>query len=85
LNFYIQGRYVGDQFEDDLNSLKLGDFFVVDLMLWRPIPIPKVSAGEVFLGVENLFDRTYEAGKTTDGIVTIGAPLLVHGGIRVRF
>jgi len=85
VNFYVQGRYVGDQFEDDLNSLKLGDFFVVDLMLWRPIPIPKVSAGELFLGVENLFDRTYEVGKTTDGIVTIGAPLLVHGGIRVRF
>jgi outer membrane receptor protein involved in Fe transport len=85
INVSVQGRYVGDQFEDDLNSLKLGDFFVVDLMLWRPIPIPKVSAGEVFLGVENLFDRTYEAGKTTDGIVTIGAPLLVHGGIRVRF
>ncbi|MBI4381861.1 MAG: TonB-dependent receptor [candidate division NC10 bacterium] len=85
VNVSVQGRYVGDQFEDDLNSLKLGDFFVVDLMLWRPIAIPKVSAGEVFLGVENLFDRTYEAGKTTDGIVTIGAPVLVHGGIRVRF
>jgi len=85
LNFYIQGRYVGDQFEDDLNSLKLGDFFVVDLMLWRSIPIPKVSASELFFAVENLFDRTYEVGKTTDGIVTIGAPLLVHGGIRVRF
>ncbi len=85
LNFYVQGRFVGDQFEDDLNTLKLGDFFVVDLMLWRQIPIPKVSAGEVFLGVENLFDRTYEVGKTSDGIVTIGTPLLVHGGIRARF
>jgi outer membrane receptor protein involved in Fe transport len=85
VNVSVQGRYVGDQFEDDLNSLKLGDYFVVDLMLWRPIPIPKVSAGELFLGVENLFDRTYEVGKTTDGVVTIGAPLLVHGGIRVRF
>ncbi|MBI2902205.1 MAG: TonB-dependent receptor [Candidatus Methylomirabilis oxyfera] len=85
INAYVQGRYVGDQFEDDINSLKLGDFFVVDLMLWRPIPIPKVTAGEIFLGIENLFDRTYEVGKTTDGIVTIGAPLLVHGGVRVRF
>jgi outer membrane receptor protein involved in Fe transport len=85
VNVSVQGRYIGDQFEDDINSLKLGDYFVVDLMLWRPIPIPKVSSGEVFLGIENLFDRTYEAGKTTDGIVTIGAPLLVHGGLRVRF
>ena len=85
VNVSVQGRFVGDQFEDDLNSLKLGDYFVVDLMLWRSIPIPKVSASELFFSVENLFDRTYEAGKTTDGIVTIGAPLLVHGGIRVRF
>ncbi len=88
VNVSVQGRYIGDQFEDDLNSLKLGDYFVVDLMLWRPIPIPKVSSGEVFLGIENLFDRTYEAGKSgepTNPIVTIGAPLLVHGGIRVRF
>jgi outer membrane receptor protein involved in Fe transport len=85
VNVSVQGRYVGDQFEDDINSLKLGNFFVVDLMLWRSIPIPKVSASELFFAVENLFDRTYEVGKTTDGIVTIGAPLLVHGGIRVRF
>ncbi|MDE2321868.1 MAG: TonB-dependent receptor [candidate division NC10 bacterium] len=85
INFYVQGRFVGDQFEDDLNSLKLGDYFVVDLMLWRPIPLPKLSAGEIFLAVENLFDRTYEAGKTADGVVTIGAPVLVHGGVRVRF
>src|SRR5574337_497341 len=88
INFYVQGRYVGDQFEDDLNTLKLGDYFVVDLMVWRSIPVPKLSAGEVFLAVENLFDRTYEVGKTgtpTNNIVTIGAPVLVHGGLRVRF
>jgi outer membrane receptor protein involved in Fe transport len=85
VNVSIQGRFVGDQFEDDLNTLKLGDFFVVDLMLWRPIPVPKFSAGEIFLAVENLFDRTYEAGKTADGIVTTGMPLLVHGGLKVRF
>lgn len=85
LSVSVQGRYVGEQFEDDLNSLKLGEFFVVDVLLRRPIPIPKTSAAEIFLGVENLFDTTYEVAKTADGIVTIGRPLLVHGGIRVRF
>jgi len=81
VNFSVQGRYVGDQFEDDLNSLKLDDFFVVDLFLSRQIN----GWLEVFLGVENLFNTTYEVGKTADGIVTIGAPVLVHGGIQVRF
>lgn len=85
INVAVQGRFIGDQFEDDLNSLKLGEYFVVDLMLWRPIPLPKLSAGEVFLAVENLFDRTYEVAKTADGIVTTGTPVLVHGGVRVRF
>jgi outer membrane receptor protein involved in Fe transport len=80
-NVAVQGRYVGDQFDDDLNSLKLGDFFVVDLFLSRRIK----PGWDVFLGVENLFNRTYEDGKTADGIVTIGAPVLVHGGIRARF
>ena len=85
INVSVQGRWVGDQFEDDINSLKLGDYFVVDLMLWRPIPVPKLSTGEIFLAVENLFNRTYDVGKTADGVVTIGAPVLVHGGVRVRF
>ncbi|CBE67216.1 MAG: TonB-dependent receptor [Candidatus Methylomirabilis oxygeniifera] len=85
VNFSIQGRFIEDQFEDDLNTLKLGDYFVVDLMVWRPIPLPKVSAGEIFFAVENLFDRTYEVAKTADGIVTTGTPVLVHGGVRVRF
>lgn len=81
LNVSVQGRFVGDQFEDDLNTLKLGDFFVVDLFLSRQI----MKGWEAFLAVENLFDRTYEVGKTADGIVTIGAPVLVHGGIQARF
>lgn len=84
LNATIQGRYAGNQFEDDLNTLLLGDFFVVDLQISRQI----TKGLEVFLGVENLFDRTYEVGKTgepTDALVTIGAPLLVHGGIQAQF
>ena len=81
VNFSIQGRFVGGQFEDDLNSLELDHFFVVDLLLSRQI----MAGVEAFFGVENLFNKTYEVGKTADGIVTIGAPVLVHGGIQVRF
>jgi len=81
LNATIEGRYVGEQFEDDLNSITLDDFFVVNLQLSRQI----MKGWEAFLGVENLFDKTYEVGKTTDGIVTIGAPLLIHGGIQAQF
>ena len=81
LSAAVQVRYVGDQFEDDLNSLRLGDFAVVDLSLARRI----TNWSEVFFQIENLFDRTYEVGKTTDGLITTGAPLLAHGGVRLRF
>ncbi len=84
LTVTIEGRYVGEQFEDDLNSITLDDFFVVNLQLSRQI----MKGWEVFLGVENLFNTTYEVGKTgTPGneIVTIGAPLLIHGGIQAQF
>lgn len=76
----LQGRYVGDQFEDNLNTRELQDFAVVDLYAaW--------AFGErlsLFVGVENLFDEESEVGKSADGLVTIGAPRLVHGGVRLR-
>ena len=80
----LQGRYVGDQYEDDRNDSELGSFFVVDLSVWRPLPF--AAASEVFIAVENLFDTTYSVGKDpATGVVSVGAPLLFHGGIRFRF
>jgi outer membrane receptor protein involved in Fe transport len=86
VNIGVQGRFVGDQFEDDRNENELDGFFVVDLSLWRPLPLPLATSSEVFLAVENLFDTTYAVGKDpATGVVSIGAPLLFHGGIRFRF
>lgn len=86
VNVAVQGRFVGNQFEDDRNEEELGSFFVVDLNLWRPIPLPLASASEIFLAVENLFDTTYAVGKDpATGVITTGTPLLVHGGLRFRF
>lgn len=81
VNVAVHGRYVSDQFEDDENRLTLGDYFVVDMTLWREI----TKQAELFLAVENLFDRTYEVGKTTDGVVATGTPRLIRGGVRIRF
>jgi outer membrane receptor protein involved in Fe transport len=86
VNVAAQGRFVGDQFEDDRNAQELERFFVVDLSVWRPVPLPFVAASEIFLAVENLFDTTYAVGKDpATGVVSIGAPLLFHGGVRFRF
>jgi iron complex outermembrane receptor protein len=76
----LQVRYVGSQFEDDLNTRELDDYLVVDLSVWK-----KIKANlDLFLGVENLFDQTFEVGKSADGLVTIGSPLRVHLGVRLQ-
>jgi iron complex outermembrane receptor protein len=77
----VTARYAGRQFEDDLNTLPLGSYVTVDLYLSRRI----TRWGELFLGIENLFDTTYTTGRTTEGVISIGAPFLVHGGARLTF
>ena len=74
-------RFVGRQFEDDLNTLPLGSYVLLDLFVSRRI----ARWGEVFLGIENLLDTTYTTGRTSEGVVSIGAPFLVHGGVRLQF
>ena len=81
VNVSATARFVGGQFEDDANTLPLGSYAVVDLLLSRPI----AKWGEMFLGFENLLDTTYSTGRTTEGVVSIGAPFLVRGGLRLKF
>ena len=81
VNASVITRYVDKQFEDDANTLPLGSYIVVDLLLSRTV----AKLGEIFIGIENLFNKTYAVGRTTDGVTTIGAPFLIHGGVRLNF
>jgi outer membrane receptor protein involved in Fe transport len=76
----LQARWVGEQSEDDLNERLLDDFVSLDLYLARRIG----ASLELFAAVENLFDETIEAGLSGDGLLTVGAPRMVHGGVRLR-
>jgi outer membrane cobalamin receptor len=73
-----QGRFVGSQFEDDLNTLGLRGFTVLDLAASRRLR----KGWEVFVGIENAFGETVEAGRTAEGLVTVGTPRLLHLAIR---
>jgi outer membrane receptor protein involved in Fe transport len=73
-------RVVDEQFEDDLNSLELATAIVVDIAIQVPID-DRVNA---FLGLENVADERIESGKTADGLVTIGTPFIIHGGVRLH-
>ena len=77
----ILARYLGSQYEDDLNSLSLGSYVVVDLSAARAL----TRWLQVFAAVENVFDTPYSVGRTSEGVVSIGAPRIVRGGLRLTF
>lgn len=74
-------RYVGPRFEDDGNRIPLRSVVVVNLTASMRV----ARGAQLFLSVENLFGGATELTRTTDGVVTIGAPALVRGGLRFAF
>jgi outer membrane receptor protein involved in Fe transport len=74
----LQGRWAGEQLEDDLNQFPLRGYFVADLSLRRPFG-DRVA---VFLSAENLFNRKVATGRTP--VETLGNPRLVQVGVSVR-
>ena len=71
-----QAQWVGDQFEDDRNDLKLGSYVLLHLSARRPIS----EHLELFFAVENILNRKYPVGRTP--VETLGAPRFLHGGLR---
>jgi len=88
VNALVQVRLEGKKFEDADNEDTLAGYWLVDLALSRPLPplpsLPGWQGGEVFLAIQNLFDRRYDTDKG-GGILKVGTPLFVQGGVRLRF
>jgi iron complex outermembrane receptor protein len=80
LSASVQARFVGDRFEDDRNTLPLDALFVVDVLVSRRA----TRWSEVFVSVENVFDTEFEVRTTTTGLVEVGAPRSVQGGVRLN-
>jgi len=75
-----QARYVGKQYETETNAATtvMGEFVLVDLFAaWHA-----TDRFDLFLAVENLFDKTYLVGRA--GVDTIGQPRFVHAGLRAQ-
>jgi outer membrane receptor protein involved in Fe transport len=77
LDAMIQGRYVGQRFEDDVNTISIDDFTTIDLLLSRQL---NRSLG-LFAGIENLLDEHYEVTRDPTGLVTVESRQ-AHVGIR---
>ena len=78
IQFRADGRFLSRQFEDDLNQLPLAGYGVLDLHVRKPLG----EQLELFLSVENLFERKYAVGRLP--IERLGTPRLIHGGVRLR-
>ncbi|HZJ66800.1 MAG TPA: TonB-dependent receptor, partial [Kofleriaceae bacterium] len=68
-------RYLGRQFEDDLNTLGIGAVVLVDARAERHL----ISGLSLFASAQNLFDRHYIVGRA--GIDTEGAPRTFELGL----
>jgi outer membrane receptor protein involved in Fe transport len=75
----VQARFVGNQFDNDLNTLALGSLFTVDVLAERRV----TRNLDVFAAVENLFDDRYAVAR--DPVRELGAPLLARVGLRLHF
>jgi outer membrane receptor protein involved in Fe transport len=80
LEVTLMGRYLSRQYADDNNLQPIADFVVLDATVQRAI----TKHVRLFLNGENLTDRQYIATQT-GSVKTLGAPLLVMGGIRAEY
>jgi outer membrane receptor protein involved in Fe transport len=79
INATVQGTFVGQQFDDDLNTLLLKKFFTVDLYLGRSLG----HGLEVFAAAENMFNRRYYTALSP--VPSLGPPILARIGLRYQF
>ena len=72
----IQGRFLGNQFDDDQNLLPLGRAFSLDAQVSR-----KLGRGtSIFFAVQNLTNDRF--GISATPVLTVGPPIFVRGGFR---
>ena len=73
----VEVRWTSSQFEDDLNTLVLPGYAVVDAVLSRRLG----ERWTAFLAGENLLGRRYLVGLQ-GGLETLGQPFCLRAGVR---
>lgn len=77
----VAGRNASNIYDDDQNTRLLKGYMVMDLYADYVV----TSYATLFVSGENVTNQTVEAGKSADGLVTVGAPQIIAGGVRFRF
>ncbi len=72
----LQGRFLGNEFDDDQNLLPLGRAFSLDAQVSR-----KLGKGvSLFFAAQNLTDDRF--GYEATPVLLVGPPIFVRGGVR---
>ena len=74
----VQARWCSDAYEDDLNTMRLGAYTVVDALWSHALAGDRLT---VFVAGENILDERYDIGLTPTHLV--GAPRTWRGGLRL--
>lgn len=75
----MQGRFVGKQFDEDLNAFPLDSYFTLDAEASRRI-LPHAT---FFAAAQNLTASRYQTARTP--VLQVGPPVLARGGFRFDF
>jgi outer membrane receptor protein involved in Fe transport len=73
----LQGRFLGQAFDDDLNTFPLARFFTMDGEVSRQV----LPHARLFVAIQNLTNARYATAATP--VLSLGPPLLVRGGFRI--
>ncbi|HYG10736.1 MAG TPA: TonB-dependent receptor, partial [Pyrinomonadaceae bacterium] len=79
LNFGLQGRFGGAQFDDDQNRFPLERYFTLDALASHRL----ARSLELFAAAENVLNQRYSLGRTP--VRTVASPASLRVGLRLRF
>jgi outer membrane receptor protein involved in Fe transport len=77
--FGLQGRFLGNEFDDDQNLLPLGRAFSLDAQASRNLG----RHMELFVAAENLTNDRFKTAATP--VFLVGPPVFVRGGVRLTW
>ena len=72
-------RLIGEQFEDDTNTLRLASATIIDVSASTKVG----QFTEFFVSAENLLDERIETGRSSSGLVNVGMPRMLLVGFRL--
>jgi outer membrane receptor protein involved in Fe transport len=75
----LQARFLGNQFDDDLNTLPLGRAFSLDVQLSRALGWHT----SLFFAAQNLTNDRFNTAATP--VYMVGPPVFLRGGVRVAW